>query len=301
MIVTSLKRLGGRLLLSRAAFTALQAVGLSLVRTRESPVPDLALLKADRFGEKESSLPGLEINESRQLAFLPTFKKYMSECEFAEIRTSSHEFCIPNDSFGFISAVVLHSMVRHFKPKTIIEVGAGNSTFVSARASVLNAVDGINTNLVVIEPYPKSDVFRRGFPGLGRLIEKRAETVELSLFEGLVPGDILFIDGSHYSRPGGDANFLVLEVIPRLAPGVLIHIHDIFLPEDYPAKWILEDRTFYNEQYLVQAFLCFNRGIEVLWAERYMKLKHSREVQGVFRKVGYRENHVSNSLWMRRI
>jgi len=156
-------------------------------------------------------------------------------------------------------------------------------------------------NLVVIEPHPKSDVFRKGFSVLGRLIEKRAQTVELSLFEGLVPGDILFKDGSHYCRPGGDANFRVLEVIPRLAFGVSIHIQGTSFPENSAASGFSGIDSLYTEQALVQAFLCFNRGIKRRWAERYIKLKHSREMRDVFRKLEYRKVHVSNRLRIRRI
>lgn len=299
-----IKRAASNFLLSKQTFTLFQKFGLSLVRTRESPIPDTRLLcQQDDLWNRESELIGIDMNVDGQLAMLnQVFCLYKEECDFAKSKgNTTHEFYVYNDSFGLLSAITLHSMIRHFKPRTILEVGSGNSTFVSARASLMNQGDGHDTNLIAIEPYPR-EVHRQGFPGLTRLIQSPVESLDLSLFSDLVPNDILFIDGSHYVKIGGDVNFLFLEVLPRLQSGVFVHIHDIFFPFEYPKKWIQEDRTFYSEQQLLQAFLTYNRTFEVLWAEHYMKAKYPEECEAALSNLlGYNENHQSNSFWMRRL
>ena len=298
------KKAASKFLLSKQTFRSFQKFGLSLVRTRESPIPNIRLLRQrDDLWSRESELVGIDMNVDGQLAMLnQVFRLYKEECDFPKSQSNTpHEFYVYNDSFGLISAITLHSIIRHFKPRTILETGSGNSTFVSARASLMNQGDGYETNLIAIEPHPR-EVHRQGFPGLTSLIQSPVESLDLSLFSDLVPNDILFIDGSHYVKIGGDVNFLFLEVFPRLQSGVFVHIHDIFLPFEYPKKWIQEDHTFYSEQPLLQAFLMYNRTFEVLWAERYMKTKYPKECEVAFSNLlGDKENHQSNSFWMRRV
>ena len=118
-------------------------------------------------------------------------------------------------------------MVRHFQPRLIIEIGGGFSTLLLTEAAARN-----NTSaLTCIEPFPQ-EFLKQGFPGLHRLIEKKVEDIDLEFFSELHSGDILFIDSSHTVKIGGDVNYLFLEVLPRLEPGVIVHIHDIFLPFD---------------------------------------------------------------------
>jgi hypothetical protein len=192
-------------------------------------------------------------------------------------------------------------MIRHFKPRTIVEVGAGNSTYVSARACLMNQKDGNISDLVAIEPYP-NDILKRGFPGLSTLITKKVEEVPLSFFSRLAENDILFIDSSHVARIGNDVPFLYLEVLPRLSKRVLVHIHDIFFPCEYPKDWVLRDRRFYSEQYILQAFLCFNRTYEVLFSNYYMNLRFPDKMESVFRTPReFREYHFPSSFWMKKI
>ena len=121
-------------------------------------------------------------------------------------------------------------MIRHFRPRLIIEVGSGFSSLVAAEAIAKNK----NSALICIEPFPQ-DFLRQGFPGLRSLIEKKVEEIDLEFFSQLNCGDILFIDSSHTVKIRGDVNYLFLELLPRLKPGVIVHVHDIFFPFDYPA------------------------------------------------------------------
>lgn len=288
----------GTVLFSTTTLGFLQKFGVSFVRTKESPIPLLSDLP-DVWRAK-SELPGIDFNESTQISMLDVFARFMPECDFPRTSSIPYEFCVPNDSFGFVSAAVLHSMIREYKPRSIIEVGSGNSTLVSARAVDMNHAEGHSATLTAVEPYPK-DVILRGFPGLTRLVKSRAQDVAIDLFLGLNENDVLFIDGSHYVKTLGDVVFLFLDVIPRLRRGVLIHVHDIFFPYDYPIPWLREAGTFYSEQYLLQALLCCNSKIEIVWAEKYMKTNYAERIDHVFRRTTYADNHESNSFWMRKL
>src|SRR4029077_19197551 len=122
--------------------------------------------------------------------------------------------------------------------------------------------------LMCIEPFPQK-FLRAGFPGLQSLMERKVQDVDLNFFSQLQSGDILFIDSSHTVKIGGDVNYLFLEVLPRLNPGVIVHVHDIFLPFDYRRDWVMDELRFWTEQYLLQAFLMFNSDFEVLMANHY--------------------------------
>ncbi len=119
----------------------------------------------------------------------------------------------------------------------------------------------------------------------------------MKFFSQLQSGDILFIDSSHTVKIGGDVNYLFLEVLPRLKPGVIVHVHDIFLPFEYRRDWVLDEFRFWNEQYLLQAFLTFNSEFEVLLANYYLSSHHKEHLQAAFPDL---PGWIGGSFWMRR-
>jgi hypothetical protein len=124
-------------------------------------------------------------------------------------------------------------------------------------------------------------LIKEGFPGLSKLIEDKVQDVSLDLFTSLKRGDILFIDSSHVLRSGGDVQLEYLEILPRLASGVLVHIHDMSLPKPYPRIYY-DTQLYWNEQYLLQGFLIFNSRFKVLWPGNYMIIKYPEKVRAVF-------------------
>ncbi len=174
-------------------------------------------------------------------------------------------------------------MIRHFKPKRIIEIGSGNSTYCSALAIRKNKENDRNYDceFIAIEPYP-NETLKKGFPELTKLIPKKLQDVPLETFMNLKENDILFIDSSHVLYIGNDVKYEFLEILPRINKGVIIHIHDIFLPKEYPPVWIFNLFRFYNEQYLLQAFLTLNNNFKVIWAGKYMHLKHEEKLKKIF-------------------
>jgi len=266
------------------------------------PVPDTRTL-GDELWEKNSKLIGIEINEQYQINLLfQFFSKFKKEYdEFPVEKTSiPYQYYLKNTSFNPVDGKIYYSMIRNFKPKKIIEIGAGSSTFLAAQALLKNKEeDGDDFELYAIEPYPNR-VLRAGIPGLTKLIPKRVQEVPLSFFHKLNTNDILFIDSSHILTIGSDVAYEFLEILPQLNKGVIIHFHDIFLPAEILKELVFKDHFFFNEQYILQAFLTFNNHFEILWTGYYMHLKHHDELRKAL-SVEKGGKKIPKSFWIRKI
>ena len=270
-----------------------------------SPVPDLADLAARRVWERRSVLPGIDFQMERQLDFLGVLgASYGGECRWPLLRPTGdpQAFYLDNGRFSYGCAASLHTMIRHLKPRRLIEIGSGCSSLVIGEAIRLNAGEGSPCRYMVIDPYPGGMV-AEGKIGLERLIAQRVELVDADTFDLLDENDILFIDSGHTVRTGSDVNFLYLEVLPRLKPGVAVHIHDICLPYEYPEVYFTNPafRVFWTEAYLLQAFLAFNAEFEVLLAMNAIQTDHMQAFRAAFPHFRLEENWAnSGSFWMRR-
>jgi Methyltransferase domain len=267
-----------------------------------SPVPDVRdLRRRPEIWEHPSDLPGIDMRVDAQQALMTeVFVRYHEECDFPRRATNrSSEYHTDNVYFGYVSAVAMHSMIRHFKPRRVIEIGAGFSTLVIGGAARLNASEGWRTEVTAIDPYP-SEIVAGGIPGVDHLIADRVERLGTEAFKELARHDIVSIDSSHTVKTGGEVPYLYLDVLPRLPAGVFVHIHDIFLPDEYPQAWLFR-RHYWNEQYLVHAFLIGNRHFEVVWAPRFMELTFPNDYRAMaMGRIGVEENNQSYSLWIRR-
>jgi hypothetical protein len=258
------------------------------------PIPDTQSL-SETLWNRPSELVGIDMNGPVQLDLLRTcFPKFQSEYEqFPTTLTEEPgHFYLNNDLFDGTDALVGYCMVRYFRPQLIIEIGSGFSSLLLGQAAAKNN----KSALICIEPFPQ-EFLKQGFPGLHRLIEKKVEDIDLEFFSELHSGDVLFIDSSHTVKIGGDVNYLFLEVLPRLEPGVIVHIHDIFLPFEYRRDWVKEEFRFWSEQYLLQAFLAFNSEFEVLLANSYLNHYHQQDLKAAFPSL---PSWGGGSFWMRR-
>ena len=208
-------------------------------------------------------------------------------------------FFVNNGVFESVDAEMLYCIIRNFRPHRIIEIGSGFSTLLAAQAAIVNRDLDAPCELTAIEPFP-SPPLANPLPGLTRLVRTGVEDVALDKFRQLEANDILFIDSSHVLRIGGDVVREYLEILPSLRPGVIIHCHDIYLPADYPKELVLGDRNFWTEQYLLHAFLQFNRAFEVLWAASYMHLHYPDRLASAFTSYS-RGSFWPKSFWMRRV
>ncbi len=199
---------------------------------------------------------------------------FADEWTFPEVSTGvDSEFHFNNGFFERIDAEVAYSFVREHKPKRIIEVGSGNTTRLLAAALRKNTAEGFPGELITIEPYP-APFLKQGFPGLTKLLVQPVQSVALDLFRTLQANDVLFIDSTHVVAMDSDVLYECLRILPELAPGVLVHFHDIFTPLDYPKKFVMTNLCFWGEQYLLEAFLSFNSGYRVLWSGSAMQHFH---------------------------
>jgi hypothetical protein len=180
--------------------------------------------------------------------------------------SDSTRFYTDNSQFGWLDARALFVLLRTWKPWRIIEVGSGFSSLLIADVNRRWFDERID--FTCIEPYPRP-FLTAGLAGMSTLIEAPVQSVPLTEFGALEAGDILFIDSSHVSKTGSDVNFLYFQVLPQLKPGVHVHIHDIFLPQDYPPEWVIGERRSWNEQYIVHALLMYSSGFRVDFACNY--------------------------------
>jgi predicted O-methyltransferase YrrM len=186
-------------------------------------------------------------------------------------------------------------MIRRLKPRQIIEVGAGWSTLVSAAAMARNGHGALTT----IDPYAPDYAAAQGVD----VIRKPVELTNPSVFATLHENDLLFIDSSHVTRTGGDVNFLYLDVLPRLDAGVVVHIHDIYLPYEYPRIYSQRERgrVFWNEQYLLQAFLTLNPAFMVELAAYLVFRDHTAEFTAAFPRFDPARHREPTSFFIRRV
>ncbi|MFC6687301.1 class I SAM-dependent methyltransferase [Jhaorihella thermophila] len=193
-----------------------------------------------------------------------------------------------NGYYDSPDADALYLMVRRFAPERVIEVGCGNSTRVT-RQAVIDG--GVATRITAIDPWPRADIA----DVVDRFEQARLEQVDPALFEALGPGDILFIDSSHQVRVSNDVAHLFCRIIPALAPGVVIHVHDVFLPYEYPKRFFY-DCPGWGEQYLLHALLQ-GGGFEMLWPGYYLQ----RERPDAVAALPFLAEGRAQSIWVRKL
>lgn len=240
-----------------------------------SPVVDTEDI-AKRFESIWPSPPvptmGIDWNDTCQENVLrEVFPRHIGAYDYPESLEDTPEldrFYTRNSQFSWLDARTLFVLLREWRPRRMIEVGSGYSTLLSADVN-RRFLDG-DLELTCIEPYPRPFLARaEGLQGVSRLIRQRVELVGIDPFLELQRGDVLFIDSSHVAKTGSDVNFLVFQILPRLARGVRIHIHDIHLPHDYPPDWVLSENRSWNEQYIVRALLMYSTAFRILFGCRY--------------------------------
>lgn len=244
----------------------------------------------------DGTFPGCgEFDVQAQRAFLretPSFARELSSLPFDAPPDDPGTFFWGNDQFSHSDASLYYSMIRRFRPRRIVEVGAGHSTKLAFKA----VRDNGQGRIVCIDPHAPE--WLRSLGGDVEIFVQKVQDAPDSVFLDLAPSDILFIDGSHISKTGSDVNHLFLRILPRLPRGVLVHVHDICLPYEYPRRWSEEVLCYWNEQYVLAALLANSTKYEVLLGVYFLQktgidvLKpYVPAVPGVFPGGG--------SLWLR--
>jgi hypothetical protein len=277
--------------------TVLRPVGLQIGTTLAQRMETERLKGVEQRGQwsRAPYREGLTFNEHNYFEFLQTVceprkELYSSFCQTGD--PSGPEYFLQNDWFGVVDAEVLYCIIDHFRPRVIIEVGSGYSTRLMRQAIQESAV---KTKLCSIDPSPRVVVAACANEEIRTVVEE----VPVSRFAGsLQANDILFIDSSHVIQTGGDVPYVFLEILPRLQAGVLIHVHDIFLPFDYPKKFV-DERWCWTEQYLLHAFMLDNSNYEILWPAYYMWQLHRQMMMNIIPVQSPR--CAPSSFWIRKL
>lgn len=243
------------------------------------PIPE----KEDLVFLKESQLIGVDTNDNTSLEIIRTiFDKYKNEFNAFPVKDQKEkgQYYLNNGCYMAIDGNAYYSFIRHLKPSKVVEIGSGFSTILASHAIKKNIEQsGDRSELICIEPYPRDSLLENDNI---TLIKEKVQTVGLDIFESLVSNDILFVDSTHVLKSGGDVWYEYCEILPRLNSGVYVHIHDISLPKAYPEVYY-ENHYFWNEQYLLQAFLTNNSKFEIVWAGNYMISKYPDIVTNAFK------------------
>lgn len=266
-----------------------------------SPVVDPAELLprvAELWPDQPPECPGLDFNESGTRTVLEEwFPRWLGEFDYPEHAdpTAAERYYIQNSQFSWLDCRALYVMLRQLRPARMIEVGCGFSSLLSA--DVNRRHFDLGMHFTCIEPYPRPFLLA-GVPGITALDVRKVQDIPAAWFAAeLQAGDILFIDSSHVCKTGSDVNHLYLQVLPRLRAGVIVHIHDIFLPCEYQQQWVLTENRSWNEQYLVQVMLQHSRRWRVLFGCNYA---FQRFPQGVAQALGVAPGRAygGGSLWL---
>lgn len=239
-------------------------------------------------------LAGLDLNETGQLELLAALNYQDELADLTRHHDPDLAYTYDNNQYGAGDADSLYAMLRHLKPRRLFEIGSGNSTRVAAKALARNAADdsGYKCRHVCIEPYEMPWLEKLG----PEILRKRVEDVPLSFFDELEAGDVLFIDSSHVIRPFGDVLVEFQSIVPRLRKGVVVHVHDIFTPFDYPEKWLRQDRRLWNEQYLLEVMLTHNMRYKVLLGLNWLANLHPDLLAEKF-PARLSHNHSNAAFW----
>ena len=265
-----------------------------------SPIPDPEQIwkrRLEIFDRTVTELPGVQFRQERQEELVLAVREFYDDLPFEDDPGNGLRYGYKNDQFSYADGVFLYGLLRHIKPQRVIEVGSG---FSSALMLDVNEHSlGGSIDLTFIEPFPKrlNRLLTEEDRRKATLIEKPVQDVPMEVFDLLTDGDILFIDSTHVSKTGSDVNHLFFNVLPRLAVGVWVHLHDIHYPFEYPETWV-EQGYAWNEAYLLRAFLMYNQTFQiqlfVTQAELQAESWFQREMPLCMKDPG-------GSIWLRRV
>lgn len=246
-----------------------------------SALPDReeAEIAVDLADSRRHEIPaGIQLDDGAMQSLWAELVPLMSEAPFPVSQNSKQRFYYDNPFYSYGDALVLHALLRLKQPDTFVEVGSGFST-----AAVLDTREmfGCPARITCIEPYPNrlKSLLKPVDMESTLVLEQKVQETDMSVFSELGTGDFLFIDSSHVMKTGSDLNFVMHEVLPRLAEGVIVHFHDIFWPFEYPREWVVEQNRGWNELYAIRNFLMYNDVFEILFFNHYFGQTHPEAVQ----------------------
>jgi len=264
-----------------------------------SPIPDFddILQRSNEIFNKDIDVLGIDLNEKKQIQLLENIIPFIKEFPYLPAKTDGYRYYYNNPMFKQMDGLILYSMLRYFKPNMVIEIGSGFSSAICL--DVNNRYFNNNIKLTFIEPFPDRlySLLNSSDSDSIEIIVNKVQNVSLEKYKSLQEGDIFFLDTSHILKTGSDISFWLFNILPRLKKGVIIHIHDIFYPFEYPQKWI-EEQKCYNEIYFVRSFLMNNDEFEILLFNSWVSCKHHEWLKA---NAPFCLGSEGSSFWLRKI
>ncbi|MEO6138285.1 MAG: class I SAM-dependent methyltransferase [Luteimonas sp.] len=261
-----------------------------------SPIGDIDALAAERsrLWSHDARCAGIDFQREAQTRLVrDVFPLLLQAFDYPDHAVDAGSYHLQNSQFSQADARALFALLRHWRPRRMVEVGSGYSTLLAAdinRRFLDNAL-----HLTAIEPFPRS--FLHDLPGLQSLRIERVQDTPAQVFAALESGDVLFIDSSHVLKTGSDLVHLLTQVLPCLASGVHVHFHDLFLPDDYPPQWVIDENRSWNEQYAVQAILASNPRYRVVYGTQYALTRLSDVAHAAFGSLAG-QPYAGGSFWI---
>jgi len=250
------------------------------------------------FSITTKEILGVSLNEENQLELLKELHKFYADIPFRAEKQELVRYFFENEYYSYSDAIFLYSVIRHFKPNRIIEVGSGFSSAVILDTNELFLKNKIK--LTCIEPNPETlySLLKETDKNKNEIIVSNIQKVKAEFFEMLTENDILLIDSSHVSKTGSDVNYIMFEILPRLKKGVIIHFHDIGYPFEYTTRWVVDWKGFgWNEAYILKAFLMYNKQFQIILFTSFLEYFH----EGWFEtNMPLCLRHKGGSLWIRK-
>jgi predicted O-methyltransferase YrrM len=244
----------------------------------------------------ENEILGIDINENSQLNLLVEFEDYYKEIPFKDQKVESLRYNFVNDWYSYCDAIFLYSMIRHSKPKKIIEVGSGFSSAVSMDTNDLFFNSEINLEFIEPSPGRLLGLMNENDKSKYKIHQTKVENLPVEVFKTLGSGDILFIDSSHKFSYGNDLYYLFFEIIPKLKKGVLIHFHDIFYPFKY-SDAAIQSNISWDEIYFLRNFLMFNDSFEIKLFSDFISKRHRDKLE----KLPLCLKNTGGNIWIEKI
>jgi len=265
-----------------------------------SPLPDIRDIQSreEKLFRQDIDLgDSIDLRPDSQHSLLSGLASFYDDFLWPEQPSPEYRFYLGQGWFCYGDALILYSLLRHLKPKRIIEVGSGFTS-----ALMLDTNDLFlrrNVQFKFVEPYPERllSLLRKEDNERCEIIQDKVQNVPIATFQELEANDILFIDSSHVSKIGSDVNFLIFEVLPNLKPGVIIHFHDVLWPFEYRKEWIVNKRAW-NEAYILRAFLQYNSQFRILLFNSYLGYRFKKIFED---KMKIFLKDTGGSLWLEKI
>jgi hypothetical protein len=243
------------------------------------------------------SLPGIDPHPDRQLALWHRFVPHLQRIPFPIEQTEGFRYHLDNPAYGVGDGSVYFAFLMEFRPKRIVEIGSGYSS-----ACAVDTIEHFFDHAVeidFIEPYPErlKTLLGQSAGRTYRIHEQEVQKADLTLFDRLEAGDILFIDSTHVLKTGSDVHFELFEVLPRLRKGVLVHVHDMFWPFEYPKGWVMDQNRSWNELYAVRAFLMYQEQFEIVFFNDFFRQACHDVVEATYPAFLRKR---SGALWLRK-